>query len=117
MALKTLGIAAEILRSLSYADISSSYAAVGGGLLYPSPIYSAQNQTDADLYWSWDGVNDNGFLPASGGHFIYDIATNRDDYQQDLGVPQGRILYVRYSSSAPTLGSIYVTSLYSQRSS
>jgi hypothetical protein len=116
MSIKTVQITAEPLRSLAYTDISSSYAAVGSGLAYPSPLYAIQNQTDADITWSWDGVTDMGFLPANGGHIILDISTNRDDYQTQFVVGQGIVLYVVAYSTTPTLGSVYVTSLYAKRS-
>lgn len=116
MATQSLRLNAEELRSLGFASISSSYAAVGTGLSNPSPLYAIQNQTDSDLTWSWDGSTDMGFLAANGGHLILDISTNKNKDQTGLYVPKDRVLYVAVVSggSNPTLGSVYVTAFYSE---
>lgn len=111
----SLRIAAEPLRSLGFASIGSSYVAVGSALLNPSVMYSLINMTNSDLYWSWDGVTNNGFLGANGGCLQYDFTTNKDWRQSGLFASKGLTTYVIVVSgeTAPSTGSVYLTALYS----
>lgn len=94
------------LRSIAAASIGSSYTAIGTPLLHPSRIIKIQNLTDSDVLISYDGVNDNDFVP-SGGFTLYDISTNQ--VQTDGAfLLKGTTIYVKESGS-PTTGSVYVT--------
>jgi hypothetical protein len=108
-------INAEILRSLSYTDLTTSFTPVGEQTLNAIHIYSIQNQTDNDIYWSWNGETNGGFLPANGGHIILDITTNKK-WDQGMYLPVGLQTYVAaVPGQAPaTTGAVYVTSFFSQ---
>jgi hypothetical protein len=106
---------AEALRSLEFGDITGSFVAVGEKLLHPAHMYAIQNQTDVDIFWSWNGDENQGFLPAHGGHIILDITTNKR-WEQGMYLEQGLTTYVKAvpGQPAPTLGAVYVTSFYGQ---
>lgn len=106
---------AEILRSLDYTDLSETLTAVGEQTLNSIHIYSIQNQTDVDIYWSWNGAENNGFLAANGGHIILDITTNKK-WDQGMYLPIGLVTYIAAvpGQPAPTTGKVYVTAFFSQ---
>lgn len=112
---QSIKIGVEILRSLPYTSVTTSYAAVGVGLTHPACIYAIQNQTDVDVFWSWDGLNDNGFLAANGGHIILDVTTNKK-IDEGMFITLGKITYVRALSgqSAPTKGAVYITAFHNE---
>jgi hypothetical protein len=97
------------LRSLAFGGIGVGYAPVGGVFLHPMRIISIKNLTDANLLFSFDGVNDYDIVPAEAG-VVYDLCTNRVG---TLGafLSVGTQVYVK-ESGVPTVGAVYVTCLY-----
>ncbi len=96
-------------QSLGFASIGATYAEVGT-TKYPSRMILFQNFTDATVWWSFDGVNDN-FPMLPNGYFVLDICTNQD-LNQGMFLDVDRNMFVRYLSGAPTLGSVYFTYFY-----
>jgi hypothetical protein len=113
---KSLRIAAEPMRFLGYASISSSFVALGGPLANPAKMHSLINMTDQNLVWSFDGVNAHGFLGANGGCFMFDIATNKSESQDNLCEGQGLQIYIATDSNSggtsPSVYGVYMTVLY-----
>lgn len=103
-------IVPETLRSLAFGSITTDYAAVGGPLLNPSRILLFQNGTDAEVFFSWDGVNDHMIVPTL-ETIELPIAAARTVSGQAY-VAQGTTFYVRYAVGAPTGGSVFVASFY-----
>ncbi len=102
----------EPLRSLAYTSFSgTSYVGVGPALQDPCHSYKWQNNTDVDLFLSWDGVNDHEFMPAHTG-FVYDVGSNKSFSAGALHVAQGTRFYVRESAAAATMGEVYITAYF-----
>lgn len=112
---QSIKLGSEILRSLAYTSVSTSYTAVGAPLGHPTCIYAIQNQTDVDVYWSWNGVDANGFLAANGGHIILDVTTNKK-ISEGLFIVAGKTTYVAAvpGQASPTKGAVYVTAFHNE---
>ncbi len=114
---RSLRIAAEPLRYLDFSDISSLYVALGGPLENPAQMHSMVNMTNSNLVWSFDGIHDHGFLGANGGSFIFDLTTNKSEYQEGLYEAKGLQIYIGTDTNSaavnPTSGGVYMTVLYS----
>lgn len=105
------------LRSVAFGSITSSF--VGMGFVTspgtPAPFTHAmrvlnfQNTTDGDIYISFDGTTINAIVPAS-SFSLYDLTSDQDD-NESFRYENGTQIYVKYSS-APTLGSFYLTAIY-----
>jgi len=100
----------EAQRSLAAAGIGAAYAAVGGALAHPAFQFKIDNQTDALLQFSIDGVTDH-FVLNSGQSWINDCNTNRSGESKAFVLPVGTILYVK-DIGASTTGSVYFTVIY-----
>ncbi len=100
----------EILKSLAYTSITTSYVAVGSAYSNPIRIMTLVNNTDADMIFSLDGINAHFFVPKSSFR-LYDFATNRLNVDQIFAVQTGTQVYVKYSSM-PGSGSVYVEGIY-----
>ena len=96
----------DTLRSVAFGSITSSYVALGPVL----PSYAVQltfkNNTDGIVYLSTDGVNDMIALPAGWGE-ADDIRTNAPNVT-DYFYSEGTQFYIKYSGSAPSMGSFYM---------
>jgi hypothetical protein len=103
-------VAVDGLRSLGFAAISTSYAAVGTAFAHPMRLVHFVNNTDGDLLVSFDNNNDNLFIPA-GGFILYDETTNRQSNGQGFYFRVNTTVYVKYST-APTSGAFYVMCQY-----
>lgn len=101
----------DTLRSLGFASISGTYAALGTPLGHPARVFRISNATNGDMFISVDAVNDNFFLP-SNSFVLYDIASD-DDPEDKFRVSKGTQFYVK-QSTAPTSGSIYLELIYGQ---
>lgn len=102
-------IAPEPLRSIGFASISGTYAAIGASpaLTHIACIIKITNNTNGDLTISWDGSTDHDFVPA-GSFVLYDISANTGR-EQGLYIPIGTKFYVK---GTPGSGSCYLTVLY-----
>lgn len=99
------------LRSLGFASISGTYAALGTALGHATRVIRILNDTDGDMLISVDAVNDNFFLPA-GSFVLYDIASD-DDPDDRFRVSKNTQFYVK-QSTAPSSGSVYLEAIYGQ---
>ena len=111
MARNSTRILPETLRTLAFGSIAGTYTAIGTALTNAAHAIILQNTTNQLLTFSWDGVNDHQVLPAN-GQLILDVSSNRDANAEAFYVSAGTTFYVRYTGSAPTIGAVYLTSLY-----
>jgi hypothetical protein len=104
----------DTLRSKAFGTITNSYTTLGSALDRNWRVFKITNNTDADMLISADGTNDNFFVPA-GSYTLDDLATNALNVQDsDWFVMQiGTQFYIKYSSGAPTSGSVYIEAIYS----
>lgn len=104
----------EPLRSLGFAGISGSYAAVGDEQAYSCRIICFSNNTQGDMLFSRDGVTDELFV-AAGSFKLFDISTNhRAANQSDLVFVKGTQWYVK-QSTAPVSGDVYIEIIYTEQ--
>lgn len=97
------------IRSLGFASINATYDPLGGIFEHAMRILRFINNTDGDLYFSFDGTTDNLFVPAR-SFVLYDISSN-DDPTEQFRIQNRTQIYVRYDT-APTSGSAYLECIY-----
>lgn len=105
-ALKTLGFAAIGANFVGMVDMGGNPSSVE----HPVRFYHILNNTNADLLFSWDGINPFVLIPA-GDTYTDDICTNQALTAGFL-LPEGSRLYIKDNGAAPTSGSIYLTVCY-----
>lgn len=97
------------LRSTAFGSITTSYTTLGLVFTHAMRILHFVNTTNGDILISFDGTNDNLFIPA-GGFILYDFTSDEDSterfrFQNDTQV------YVKYST-APSSGAVYLMCTY-----
>jgi hypothetical protein len=101
----------ETLRSLAFGGIGAGFAGVGTRIDNPVRLFKITNLTDAPLFVSFNGVDDQDIVPTY-GYFLYDFGSNKSDQSGYLELAAQKRVYVRHMGVAPTLGSVYVTTVY-----
>src|SRR6185369_1385282 len=96
------------LRSLAAGSISVTYATVGGAFTHAMRLFKIVNNTDGDLTVSFDGGNDNDFIPA-GGFTLYDCTTNKTGSNSTFVFQNGTQVFVK---GTPSTGSVYVVVIF-----
>jgi hypothetical protein len=96
------------LRSLAAGSISGTYTQIGTGFAHPMRIVKVVNNTNGDLTISFDGVNDNDFVPAN-SFTLYDCTTNRVSSQYTFVFAKGTAIFVK---GTPSTGSVYCVCIY-----
>jgi hypothetical protein len=99
----------DVLRTLAFGSISGTYAAVGTPTIFPVRLICFTNNTDGDMFFSDDGVNNQLFI-AAGSFKLFDLNTNRLNQQQLWVFATGTQFYVK-QSTAPTKGAVYIECL------
>jgi hypothetical protein len=102
----------DTLRSLAFGSTSGSYVAIGTPFLHPVRLICITNNTDGDMLFSVDGVNDMLFV-AAGSFKLFDLCTNRYTVDQLWVLPIGTQFYVKQSTT-PGSGSVYIECLWGQ---
>jgi len=102
---------ADALRTTAFGAISGTYAPIGTPFNHPTRLMIAQNYTDVQLTFSFDGIVDHFVLP-SGGQLILDVSS--DEFQGS-----GLVISVNTQMSvkgSPTLGNVYISAFYARGS-
>lgn len=96
----------EAVREVAFGGIGAAYAALGTALTDHARIISISNSTDAEVYISFDGVNDH-IRMAANSFQLFDLTANkvRDD---GYFIANGTIIYQRRVAGAPTSGAVWV---------
>lgn len=100
----------DTLRTLASGSIGAAYAVVGTPASKPIRIVCFTNNTDADMLFSDDGVNNKLFI-AHGSFKLFDVTTNRDTVGPILAFAEGTQYWVK-QASAPSTGSVYIEMIY-----
>lgn len=101
-------IVPETLRSSAFGAIGAGYTAIGTPFAHPIRTILIQNLTDANLLYSFDGINDHLILPTS-GFFLYDVMANRSGEDRGAAyLAYATTVYVK-QSGLPTSGAAYVS--------
>ncbi len=101
----------ENLRSIAFGSITGTYAGVGASFANPVRILMIDNISDADVYVSFDGVNDKTIVAARSGKVI-DYASNRTEPIGQLEQSVGERVYVKVITTLPTVGGVFVSVIY-----
>ncbi len=103
------------LRTLAFGSLSGTYAGIGTSMDHPIREMILKNMTDSELYMSLDGITDQHHLsPGQVDHFDF---TSNKSIGQGFFLSQGDRVYVRLAGSAPTTGTVYLTTMYASDSS
>lgn len=103
--------AMEELRSIGFASISASYAAIGTQTDNPIRLFCITNDTQGDMILSLDGVTDHFFLKA-GSFKLFDVQSNMTpSIESSFVFSTGTQFFVK-QVTAPVSGSVYVEVLY-----
>jgi hypothetical protein len=105
-------IRVDALRSLAAGSVTASYVAIGTAFTHQMRLLKIINNTNADLFVSFDGVTDNDFVPAN-GFCLYDGNTNKNLPDSRWVFQPNTTVYAKRSGT-PTTGSIYVVGLFGQ---
>jgi len=103
---------AEPLRSLAFGSISGTYAAIGTALAHPAHMILFQNQTNATVTISMDGINDH-FTLLANGYFVLDISGNKAASSYGFYISKGTIFYVKGTVGS---GNVQVSVFYGDES-
>jgi hypothetical protein len=103
----------DTIRTLAYTGISGSFAAVGSPTRNATRLICFTNNTDGDMFFSYDGINNMLFV-AAGSFKLFDVCSNRDDYNGVYLLPSNQQWWVA-QSTMPTKGAVYIEVLYGQQ--
>lgn len=107
--MSTQVVVIDILRSLAAGSISGAFAAVGTPFTSAVRLICLTNNTDGDMFFSDDGINNKLFIP-KGSFKLFDLASNKTNNNTTYVLRTGTQFYVK-QSSAPTTGSVYIEAL------
>ncbi len=104
----------DALRTKAAAAITGSYTTVGALIAFNWRIFRVTNNTDGDLFISFDGTTNNLFVPKSSS-VVYDLSTNSAPISQtdNFVVGINTQLYTKYNT-APTTGDLWIEGLYAR---
>jgi hypothetical protein len=101
----------DSLRTIAFGSITNSYQPLGLVIAHNWRVWKITNNTNGDMLISFDGTNDNIFIPAY-SYTLYDITTNSDqNAAEGLKMSVGTQWLIKYST-APTIGSVYLEGAY-----
>jgi len=100
----------DSLRSVIFSDITAMYTELGISLGHPMRLLHFVNNTNALIYISFDGINDNLVLPPL-TFLLWDLTTNKD-IDESFRYQKGTQLQLKYVGSAAISGSVYAMALY-----
>jgi hypothetical protein len=108
-----LATTAEIIAGLGNYVAIGATRVLGTANIHPVKILYILNRTDADLWFSYDGVTDH-FPIAAGSFLIKDYSTNKDTNALTACLQQGDSLWVKplVAGVFPTVGNVYFSSDY-----
>lgn len=103
----------DTLRSLGFASISGTYAAVGSALTVNPRIMCITNKTAGDMIFSVDSSNSSGNLFVPAGTFkLFDLTANLVPGKDDnFVIAEGTQFYVK-QVTAPVSGAVYIEFIY-----
>jgi len=104
-------VAFEPVREVAFGSIGAAYAAVGTATTDYTRLIGCSNNTDAEIYVSFDGITNHLRLAASSFQ-LYDLTANAIHVGNFIS--QGTTIYVKRVSGAPTTGDAWFTVMYSQ---
>lgn len=107
--------AASVPAAYSIANTLQSSVASGSliALEHPSRAIMIDNDTNQNLMFSIDGINDHVWIHSQSSK-VLDIGTNKESADGAFFLGNGEVLYVRHLGSAPTTGDVWYTPIYAK---
>jgi len=102
----------DTYRTLGFAAITNAFQTLGSAFGHTARIMCLTNNTDGDMIFSIDGVNNQLFIPRS-TFKLFDLVTNKECLDQTYVLPKNTQFYVKYLS-VPTSGAVYLEVVYGQ---
>ena len=99
------------MRSLAFGSIGAAYAELGTPFDHEMRVLHFINNTDGDIFISFDGINDNAFAPAN-SFILYDLTSDQDTGEH-FRYQRRTQIQIKYST-APTEGDFYLVSVYAR---
>ena len=103
-------VVADTLRQIAFGAIGAAFAPVGAVFTNPIRILTIKNDTDADMYFSYDGVTIQEYIPSQTG-MILDFTANSST-QTFPFIASGTTIYVRQVAAAATSGIVAISAYY-----
>lgn len=105
----------DTIRTLGFAAISGTYAAVGSVLAVEARIVCFTNKTQGDMIFTTDNTVAAGqiFVPA-GSFKLYDLTANIVPNKDDTYVIAKATQFYVKQSTAPVSGDVYIEIVYAQ---
>ena len=100
----------DSIREIAFGGIGGMYAPLGSPLSENSRIISFFNSTDQDVYIS-DNIKKEQIRIASGTGSVLDLTANKSD-RDGMKINIGRQFYIKHTGAAPTLGNVWIQSVY-----
>jgi len=102
----------EGLRSIAFGTIGTGYTQIGTNFSNPVRILIVTNATNQGLFFSYDGMTDNSWIPASSAPRIINYCANSAGAVGLLEHPMQTGVFVKYVTNAPTSGAVYIETIY-----
>lgn len=104
----------DAIRTINEAAITSSFAVFGAVINHNWRTLKVTNNTDGDMFISFDGTTINMFVPKN-GFTLYDFSTNSPPLSEtdNLLIGLGTQVYIKYST-APSTGDVWMEGMYSK---
>jgi len=99
----------DTLRSIAFGSVTGSYLPIGTAFGHIVRLMKIVNNTNADMFISFDGTNDHDYIPAT-SFALYDLTTNGVTATEFV-LKIGTQVYVK-QNTAPTSGSVFITCVY-----
>ena len=106
-----LRIAVEPLRVVAFGAINGNYTEVGTPVDNAIRLISFSNNTDEDVFFSYNGIDDHIFVAAN-GFAVRDYGSNKSDPTGRAELPKHTQIWVVAVAGFPSLGSVYVECTY-----
>jgi|ERR1700733_405648 len=105
--MSSIRLVPQTLRTVAFGGLTINYNPLGTPLDAAASIILLQNNTDASVVFSLDGVNDHFFLPTD-GFLVLDLTTNKS-LDQGAFIAKGTQFYVRLLFAAATTNAVYLS--------
>jgi hypothetical protein len=105
--MSSIRLVPQTIRTVAFGGIDITYNPLGTPLTAAASIILLQNNTDASVFISLDGVNDHFFIPTN-GFILLDLTTNKS-LDQGAFISQGTQFYVRLLFAAATTNAVYLS--------
>lgn len=102
----------DTYRTLGFASITNTFQVLGSAFSHTGRIMCITNNTDGDMIFSIDGVNNQLFIPRN-TFKLFDLVTNKECLDQTYVLIKGTQFYVKYAT-VPTTGAVYLEVVYGQ---